>query len=258
MKKPIILVTNDDGINSRGIIFLAELMMEFGEVIILAPDTPQSGMAHAVTVGNTLRLNEKKLIDGIESYQCSGTPVDCVKLAKHHLLKERKPDLVVSGINHGSNTSISVVYSGTMSAALEAAIDEIPAIAFSLCDYSHDADLSHTAPVIREIVSKVLEHGLPGGVALNVNIPPRGEEPLKGIRICRQAKARWQEIFDLRYDPQGQQYFWLDGNFVNMDQGMDHDVWAIENNYVAVVPIQVDHTAHYLIEKLKTEFNGKS
>jgi 5'-nucleotidase len=257
MDKKLILVTNDDGISSRGIRMLAELMKEFGEVLVLAPDSPQSGMGHAVTVGNTLRLFETKLFNGILSYQCSGTPVDCVKLAKHFVLKDRKPDLVVSGINHGSNTSISVVYSGTMSAAIEAAMDGIPAIGFSLCDYSPEANMDHIPPVIRKIVSGVLKNGLPSGIALNVNFPAHSKEPLKGIRICRQAKARWQEVFDLRYDPYGQRYFWLAGDFVNMDAShQDHDVWAVENNYVSVVPTQFDLTAYHTINELTKTLEG--
>lgn len=255
--KPLILVTNDDGITSKGIQLLTEIMKEYGEVVVLAPESPQSGMAHAVTVNRTIRLFENKQFNGVDAYQCSGTPADCVKLAKHHVLKDRRPDLVVSGINHGSNTSISVVYSGTISAALEAAIDNIPAIGFSLCDYSPEADMSHIIPYVKEIVENVLKHGLPEGVALNVNIPEKREEPPRGIKICRQALARWQEIFDQRFDPSGQQYFWLTGDFINLDKGEDHDVWAVENNYVAVVPLQTDLTAHFLIEKLTQNFNGQ-
>ena len=243
-KKPLILVTNDDGITSRGIRVLTDVMKEFGEVVILAPESPQSGMAHAVTVNNTLRLFRNRQFDEVDAWQCSGTPADCVKMAKHHVLKDRKPDLVVSGINHGSNTSISVVYSGTISAALEAAIDNIPAIGFSLCDYSPDADLSHTVPFIKEIAQRVLQDGLPDGVALNVNFPARSIEPVKGIKVCRQAVARWQEIFDQRFDPSGQQYFWLAGDFINMDTGME--------------PLHIDLTAHSLIEKLSRSFNGKA
>ncbi len=255
--RPLILVTNDDGISSRGINLLVEVMLEFGEVVVLAPETPQSGMAHAVTVNDTLRLRENKRFNGIRSFQCSGTPADCVKMAKHHVLKDRKPDLVVSGINHGSNTSISVVYSGTISAALEAAIDGIPAIGFSLCDYSPDASMEHIVPFLRRIVNQVLDKGLPAGVALNVNFPAKSEEKIKGIRVCRQARARWQEIFDQRFDPNGQKYFWLTGDFINMDEGSDHDVWAVENNYVAVVPLQTDLTAYSLLEKLSASFNGE-
>ena len=167
----------------------------------------------------------------------------------------RQPDLVVSGINHGSNTSISVLYSGTMSAAIEGAIEGTPAIGFSLCDYSHKADFSHTAEYVRKIVKQVLAKGLPKGTALNVNIPPKRNENIKGIRICRQANAKWVEDFDQRFDPNGRSYFWMTGNFVNFDKGEDNDEWAIANNYVSVVPCQFDLTAHQVIPLLNEEWD---
>ncbi len=184
-----------------------------------------------------------------------GTPADCGKIAKHFVLKDRKPDFVVSGINHGSNTSISVLYSGTMSAAIEGAIEGMPAIGFSLCDYSSDADFSHVADYVRSITMKVLESGLNQGVALNVNFPPKRNESIRGIKICRQARARWQEEFDLRHDPNGRRYFWLAGNFVNHDRGDDNDEWAIANNYVSVVPCEFDMTAHHSIPFLNSNWD---
>lgn len=256
MSKPLILVTNDDGINSKGIKVLVDIMKNFGEVLVVAPDSPQSGMGHAVTVGNTLRLFKTKVFNGITSYQCSGTPVDCVKLAKHHILENRRPDLLVSGINHGPNTSISVVYSGTMAAALEAAINEIPAIGFSLCDYAPNADFRHTADYVEKITRNVLTHGLPSGVALNVNIPPSKSGEIKGVKVCRQARARWKEAFDERIDPYGERYFWMAGDFLYMDEGADNDVWAIENNYVAVVPTQCDMTSHESLDLIKGKLEG--
>ena len=256
MKKPLILVSNDDGITANGIRNLVDVVKELGEVIVVAPDSPQSGMGHAITVGDTLRLNESYIFDGVKAYECSGTPADCVKMARHFVLKNnhRQPDLVVSGINHGSNTSISVLYSGTMSAAIEGAIEGTPAIGFSLCDYSHKADFSHTAEYVRKIVKQVLEKGLPKGTALNVNIPPKRNENIKGIRICRQANAKWVEDFDQRFDPNGRSYFWMTGNFVNFDKGEDNDEWAIANNYVSVVPCQFDLTAHQAIPLLNEEW----
>ena len=256
MKKPLILVSNDDGITSTGIRNLVDVVKELGEVIVVAPDSPQSGMGHAITVGDTLRLNESHIFEGVKAYECSGTPADCVKMARHFVLKDnhRQPDLVVSGINHGSNTSISVLYSGTMSAAIEGAIEGTPAIGFSLCDYSHKADFSHTAEYVRKIVKQVLSKGLPKGTALNVNIPPKRNENIKGIRICRQANAKWVEDFDQRYDPNGRSYFWMTGNFVNFDKGEDNDEWAIANNYVSVVPCQFDLTAHQAIPLLNEEW----
>ncbi len=255
MAKPLILVSNDDGISSRGMRILVELMDDLGDVIVVAPDSPQSGMGHAITVGNTLRLDKSDIFGNVPAYACSGTPADCVKLAKHHILTEKQPDLVVSGINHGSNTSISVLYSGTMSAAIEGAIEGSPAIGFSLCDYSAEADFSHVGTSVKKIAQEVLDRGLPNGVALNVNIPRKKEEPLKGIKICRQARAKWQEEFDLRKDPAGRPYFWMAGSFVNFDKGEDNDEWAIAHNYVSVVPCQYDMTAHHAISILNDEWD---
>lgn len=229
-------------------------MKEIGEVIVVAPDSPQSGMGHAITVGNTLRLDKTDIFGDVPAYKCSGTPADCVKLAKHHVLTSSKPDLVVSGINHGGNTSISVLYSGTMSAAIEGAIEDLPAVGFSLCDYASEADFSHTGEYVKKIASEVLYKGLPKGVALNVNIPPKRNENIKGIKVCRQARAKWEEQFDVRRDPTGRKYFWMAGNFVNFDRGEDNDEWAIANNYISIVPCQYDLTAHHGISFLNDQW----
>lgn len=253
--KPLILVSNDDGITSKGIHTLIKVMKTLGDVLVVAPDGPQSGMGHAITVGETLRLEENFIFEGVRAFECSGTPADCVKIARHFVLKNgRQPDVVVSGVNHGSNTSISVLYSGTMSAAIEAAIEGTPAIGFSLADFGHDADFSHTEEYIRKITKQVLEKGLPKGVALNVNFPPKRNENIKGIRICRQANAKWVEDFDERVDPNGRRYFWMVGNFVNFDKGEDNDEWAIANNYVSVVPCEFDLTAHPAISVLNEDW----
>ncbi len=253
-KKPLILVSNDDGIISKGIRVLVNLMKLLGEVVVVAPDSPQSGMGHAITVGNMLRLYDSRTFEGIQSFACSGTPADCIKISKKNALDGRKPDLVVSGINHGSNTSISVLYSGTMSAAIEGAIEGLPSIGFSLCDYSHEADFSHVEKYVLDICSQVLKTGLPKGVALNVNFPCKTDEALKGIKICRQSRAKWEEDFVRRHDPSGEQYFWLTGKFINFDKGEDNDEWAIANNYVSVVPCQFDLTAHHSISVLNDEW----
>jgi 5'-nucleotidase len=253
--KPLILVSNDDGITSKGILTLVNAMKQLGDVIVVAPDGPQSGMGHAITVGETLRLEENFIFEGVKAYECSGTPADCVKIARHFVFKDgRQPDVIVSGVNHGSNTSISVLYSGTMSAAIEGAIEGTPSIGFSLCDFSYDADFSHVEPYLIKITKQVLDKGLPKGIALNVNFPPKRHEPLKGIRICRQANAKWVEDFDMRYDPNGRRYFWMIGNFVNFDKGEDNDEWAIANNYVSVVPCQFDLTGHSAIPVLNEEW----
>jgi 5'-nucleotidase len=255
MAKPLILVSNDDGITSNGIRTLVNIVKDLGEVVVVAPDSPQSGMGHAITVGNTLRLEETNIFGDIKAFECSGTPADCVKIAKHFVLKERQPDLVVSGINHGSNTSISVLYSGTMSAAIEAAIDGMPAIGFSLADYSWNADFSHTHEYVKSIVEQVLKKGIPKGVALNVNFPPKRNENIKGVKVCRQARAKWEEQFDQRFDPNGRRYFWMAGNFVNFDRGEDNDEWAIANNYVSIVPCMFDLTAHQAIPSINEEWD---
>ena len=255
MERPLIFVSNDDGITSKGILTLVNIMKQLGDVVVVAPDGPQSGMGHAITVGETLRLEESTIFEGVKAYECSGTPADCVKMARHFVMKDgRQPDVIVSGVNHGSNTSISVLYSGTMSAAIEGAIEGTPAIGFSLCDYGHDADFSHTEEYIKKITQQVLTKGLPKGVALNVNFPPRQNERIKGIRICRQANAKWSEDFEQRYDPNGRRYFWMVGNFINFDKGEDNDEWAIANNYVSVVPCQFDLTAHQAIPVLNEEW----
>jgi 5'-nucleotidase len=246
--KPLILVSNDDGITAPGLRFLIGLMNEIGEVVVVAPDAPQSGMGHAVTVNEILYCDEVKVDDGPQiEYKSSGTPADCVKFAVSKVLK-RKPDLCVSGVNHGSNSSINVIYSGTMSAAVEAGVEGIPAIGFSLLDNSWNANFSPLKTYIKKIVSNVLQHGLPDGVVLNVNFPKT--ESFKGIKICRQARANWVEEFDKRENPQGGVYYWLSGVFTNMDKGEDTDEWALSNNYISVVPVQFDLTAHYFIQNL--------
>ena len=253
--KPLILVSNDDGITSKGILTLVNAMKQLGDVVVVAPDGPQSGMGHAITVGETLRLEENFIFEGVKAFECSGTPADCVKIARHFVFKDgRQPDVIVSGVNHGSNTSISVLYSGTMSAAIEGAIEGTPAIGFSLCDFSYDADFTHIESYLIKITKQVLEKGLPKGIALNVNFPPRRDEPIKGIRVCRQANAKWVEDFDMRYDPNGRRYFWMIGNFVNFDKGEDNDECAIANNYISVVPCQFDLTGHQAIPILNEDW----
>ena len=254
MKKPLILVTNDDGITAPGLRALVGFMSEIGEVVVVAPDSPLSGMGHAITIDNTLyskkvKINAEK--DAPVEYSCSGTPADCVKLGLQEILVKR-PDIVVSGINHGSNSSINVIYSGTMSAAIEAGIEGIPAIGFSLCDYSWNADFTQTKEVVKKIVLEALKNGIPKGTVLNVNIPKLHSDKPKGIKICRQARANWEEEFDKRTNPMGRDYYWLTGKFVNMDNGEDTDEWALENNYVSVVPVQFDLTAHHAIQQLNS------
>lgn len=219
-KKPTILVVNDDGITAPGIKVLIEEMQNLGHVIVVAPDSPQSGMGHAITIGRPLRLDKIDLYEGVEMYKCSGTPVDCVKLAVHKIFKGKKPDLCVSGVNHGLNNSINVLYSGTMSAAVEGAIEGIPSIGFSLDDFTYDADFEACRPYICTIADQVLKHGVAQGTLLNVNFPK--VDKIKGIKICRQAGGRWVEEFDERIDPHKREYFWLTGQFQLEDMGRGH------------------------------------
>ena len=255
MNKPLILVTNDDGIDSRGIRHLVDIMNQFGEVVIVAPDSPQSGMGHAITVGDKLRLVKSDIFDNEISYKCSGTPADCVKIAKHHLLKERNINLIVSGINHGSNSSISVLYSGTMSAAIEGAIENTPSIGFSLCDFNPNADMDHFDKYAIKIIENSLFNGIPNSIALNVNIPKKSKDKIKGIKICRQANAYWEEKFDKRLDPYGREYYWMIGNFVNNDNVNDNDEWAINNNYISIVPCKFDLTSYDSMDFLKSKWD---
>ncbi|RSK41946.1 5'/3'-nucleotidase SurE [Mangrovimonas spongiae] len=251
-KKPLILVTNDDGITAPGIRTLITAMKTIGEVVVVAPDSPQSGMGHAITVNSTLHLERVTIDDDSQTeYSCSGTPADCVKLAVREILKQ-KPDICVSGINHGSNSSINVIYSGTMSAALEAGIEGIPAIGFSLCDYNYNANFEAAKHFATKIVKKALKEGIPKNTVLNVNIPNTPLNAIKGIKVCRQAKANWVEEFDKRQTPLGKDYYWLTGKFVNLDKGEDTDEWALNNNYVSIVPVQFDLTAHHTIQTLNS------
>jgi 5'-nucleotidase len=253
-KQPVILITNDDGITAPGIRNLIEAVKHLGKLVVVAPDKPQSGMGHAITIGHPLRMNRVDMFEGIESWQISGTPVDCVKLAVDKIL-HGKPDLCLSGINHGANHSINVIYSGTMSAAMEASIESIPSIGFSLMDYSYEADFAPARFYVRKIVESLLQKKLDKHLLLNVNIPSIAQNKIKGIKICKQAYAKYEEDFEERKDPHGKKYYWLTGEFINFDKSRDTDVWALKNNYVSVVPVQFDLTNYTL--KAQLEKNWK-
>ena len=256
-QQPVILITNDDGITAPGIKNLVEAVKGLGKVVVVAPDKPQSGMGHAITIGHPLRMHKADIFEGVEAWQTSGTPVDCVKLAVDKVL-HRKPDICLSGINHGANHSINVIYSGTMSAALEASIESIPSIGFSLLDYSIEADFTGAQKYAGILVEHLLKKNYDKHLCLNVNIPAVDETLLKGLKVCHQAYAKYEEKFDERNDPHGKKYYWLTGDFVNYDKGKDTDVWALKNNYVSVVPVQFDLT-HYklkaVLEKTLTKLN---
>jgi len=255
--KPKILVTNDDGITAPGIRTLIAQMCLLGDVYVVAPDKPQSGKGHAITIDAILELKPLKVnSSAVKEIACTGTPADCVKLAINEVLDTR-PDLCVSGINHGSNSSISVIYSGTMSAAIEAGVEGIPSIGFSLCDFSKDADFREAEPYVYKIAKEVLACGLPDGIVLNVNFPKVSEVRYKGVKVCRQARANWREKFDKRRNPLGKEYYWLTGEFENLDAGEDTDEYWLSKNYISLVPIQFDLTAHHMIQKLNTwKLNG--
>ncbi len=251
-KKPLILVTNDDGITAPGIRALISVMNEIGDVVVIAPDSPQSGMGHAITINSTLECNKITIDSGPQiEYSCSGTPADCVKLGINEIL-QRKPDLCVSGVNHGSNSSINVIYSGTMSAAIEASIEGVPAIGFSLLDYNWDAEFSHIKEYIKNITLNTLQEGLPKGITLNVNFPKLSHDKIKGIKICKQADTYWIEKFDKRKNPQGKEYYWLTGEFVNKDQSEDSDEFALLNGYISIVPVKHDLTDYESINKIQS------
>jgi len=250
--RPLILVTNDDGMFAPGIKRLVEITSQMGEIIVVAPNTPQSAKGHAVTLADPIRLNRVKVFGDIEAYECSGTPVDCVKLAKNILLKRRKIDLCVSGINHGSNASINILYSGTISAAMEASIEGIDSIGFSLEDYSMEANFDPATPWIKNIIEHVLSNGMGQTKLLNINIPHPSLGPIRGLKICRQSEGRWEEEFVEGEDPRGQKFYWLTGNFTSRDTGPGTDINALREGYISIVPSSHDLTHHLAIPNLKS------
>lgn len=250
MSKPLILITNDDGIYAGGLSALVEVCRPIGNIVIVAPDSPQSGQGHAITLNDPIRLRQVKDLDA-EAYKCSGTPVDCVKLAKSVVLNDRIPDLCVSGINHGSNASINIIYSGTMSAAMEASLEGIPSIGFSYLDYAADADFSACKKIAHSLIKKLLDNPPKDKLLLNVNIPMLPYEEIKGIKVCRQSKGNWTEEFIEGKDPRGQSYYWMTGEFYTEETATDTDIWALNNGYVSVVPSQHDLTDFKQLDKLK-------
>lgn len=249
-KKPLILIANDDGYRARGFYKLIELMRKIGEVVAISTEKPMSGQSHSITNHEPLRVYLADQDVDYKLYVCTGRPVDCIKIG-YRFTDGRMPDLVVSGINHGSNASSNVIYSGTMGAALEACMDGVPAIGFSVDSYSSNASFDHIDYYVDTIARRVLKEGLPKGVCLNVNMPKKSDEPIKGVKICRQAKGRWSQTFEQRVDPFGRDYYWLTGYFIEEDEGVDTDLYAIKNNYIAVVPTMFDMTSYSSMEMLK-------
>lgn len=255
MEKPLILITNDDGIFAAGLRTLINAAAEIGETVVVAPEKAQSGMSHAVTIAEPVRINKIMNTNGHLEYSCTGTPADCVKIGLHKVLT-KKPDIILSGINHGSNASVNIVYSGTMAAVIEGSMNHIPSVGFSLDDYSPSADFSFTIPYVKKIIKKVLEHKLPSGVCLNVNFPYIDPSLIKGIKVCRQAKAYWDECFEERIDPHNRNYYWLVGNFIYDDNDDDTDYKALQDNYISIVPIDCDFTSYKHLNEIKNiDFN---
>lgn len=249
---PLILVTNDDGITAGGLRTLVNSARKFGDVLVVAPDSPQSAQGHAITIERPVFVRQSKAFgDEVEAYECSGTPVDCVKIAKSVLLQGRTPDLCVSGINHGSNAAINIIYSGTLSAAMEASLEGTPSIGFSFLDYRADADFTVCIPYVEKLIGHVLEHGMDEGNLYNVNIPNLPAGQIRGIKVCRQAEARWVEEYVKGEDPRGRPYYWLTGKFVNNEEREDADANALQAGYVSLVPSHHDLTNYTALTKLQ-------
>ena len=247
--KPLILITNDDGVQSKGISELIDMACTLGNVVVMAPDGPRSAQSNALTMAVPVYYQLERKEPGLEIYKCSGTPTDCVKLALNNVL-DRKPDLLFSGINHGSKSGINVIYSGTMGAVFEGCVNEIPSVGFSICDHAKDADFSKANVYFEQIARKVMMEGLPAGVCLNVNAP-MGD--IKGVRLSQQTKGYWTEEFENRTSPHGQDYYWLTGYFLNQEPDNElTDEWALSHGYVAIVPTRVDMTDYEAIKLLKS------
>jgi 5'-nucleotidase len=250
-KKPLILVVNDDGINAKGIRALGDIAQQVGRVVMIAPNNGRSGMSHAITFAIPLRLRQLHRSENFEIYKTSGTPVDAVKLALHHILKDQQVDLLISGINQGANTSISVIYSATVAAAIEGCLLGVPSVAFSVANYNSKYDFGSAKKAIKQIIQAVLEKGIPPHTCLNVNIPNVAAEEIKGIKITRQALNYWKEEMEARVYPADSPYFWMGGKLEERDKGRDTDQWAINHNYISIHPIRVDWTDYNMIQKLK-------
>ncbi len=251
-KRPLILITNDDGYFAPGLKVLIDMVKPYGDILVVAPEQGVSGMSHAITIKVPLRAVKIKQEENITIYKINGTPVDCVKIALNQLAS-RKPDILVSGINHGSNSSISIIYSGTMGGAIEGSLNGIPAVGFSLCSHSMDADFSLVKEYGEDIFLEVFKNKLNTNTCLNVNFPVINKKDFKGVKVCRQAKGVWKEEYEKRTDPHGGTYYWLTGNFKNQENGAtDTDEWALANNYASIVPVKIDLTDYDNLKSFST------
>ena len=249
-QRPLILITNDDGYAAKGLRKLVTLMRRIGDVVLVSTDEVMSAKSHSCTIRDRLYVRLVQEEKGFKEFRCNGTPVDCVKLGYQKLLP-RYPDLVVSGINHGMNAATTVVYSGTIGAVIEACMNGLNAIGYSLFSLDPDADFDHLDAAVLEIAKKVLKEGLPKGVCLNVNFPKRGPEPIRGLKVCRQAAAKWTEAYSECKDEAGGTCLKLGGKFICEDDGDDTDYFALQNNYISLVPTHFDLTAKQYIEGMR-------
>ena len=250
IKRPLLLISNDDGYQAKGIRELVEMVSDLGDIIVCAPESARSGFSCAFSAMTPLELQLREKRKGVEIWSCNGTPVDCVKMALAEIVP-RTPDMVIGGINHGDNASVNVHYSGTMGVTLEGCMKYIPSVAYSLCDHRDDANFEPLRPLVRTITMRVLEEGLPMGVCLNVNFPLVPE--YKGVRVCRMAKGTWgQEVVRCAH-PRGYDYWWMVGKYTNDEPtATDTDNWALANGYVAITPTQTDVTAYTAIDNIKS------
>ena len=252
-KRPLILISNDDGYHSKGLRSLIEMVGPLADLLVCAPESARSGFSCAFSAVEPLRLKLRRRWEGVDVWSCSGTPVDCVKIALDRLCGGRRPDMVIGGINHGDNASVNSHYSGTMGVTMEGCMKYIPSVAFSLCDHSDDADFAPLAPFVRSITERVLGEGLPRGVCLNVNFPRLKE--FKGVRICRMARGTWGNEVVRCVHPHGYDYYWMTGEYTNDEPDADDtDNWALTNGYVAITPTQVDVTDYGMMERMKSEW----
>ena len=250
-KKPFILISNDDGVFAKGLDELCKIAQQFGTVMVVAPEKGESGMSHAITIKNPIRITKIKEEKDLKVFSVNGTPTDSIKIALNQLV-DRKPDLILSGINHGSNASISVIYSGTLGAAREGCLNGVPSIGFSLLNHAKDADFSTVIHFLPRIIKEALNNGLADQTFLNINFPDIELNRIKGIKICRKTKGVWKEEYEKRTDPHGGAYYWLTGAFKNFEpEAEDTDEWALKNNYVAIVPSQIDSTSYSELENIK-------
>lgn len=253
-KKPLIFLTNDDGVQAKGLNTLIDTLRPLGRLLVVAPEEGQSGMSHAITMTRPLYLRKLKEEKDLTVYACNGTPVDCVKIAFDYLLLDQEqPDLILSGINHGANSAVNVLYSGTMGAAIEGSFYDIPSIGVSLLDHAHDADFTAIEQFLLPIIEKVMNSPLRYPFCLNINVPNLPADQIRGLMFCRQNRGYWREEFERRQDPRGQDYYWLSGSFQNIEpDATDTDEWALQHGYISIVPIQVDLTNYKQLEHLKT------